>query len=409
MRPSSTFYINVTVANVTDLKLCQFNLTYNSGVLNGIGFNLLRIQGQYPRVDMVLNNDAGFMWVLLNYSTPFNTSDPIPMIRIQFHVEALGASFLNLTDTQLLNSTGNPITHQSIGGFFMSLIRDVAVTNVVPSRSWAYAGWPVDINITVKNLGNISETFDLNATYDGNLIGTVTIINLPPNGETTVAIPWNTLGVPEGNYAITGKASTLPYEINTTNNVYVDGTVQILTTIHDVAITDVSPARNWVYQGNTVKINVTAKNLGNVTESFNVTAYCDSNLVGTIPVLNLDSDAELTLTFAWNTTTVPFCHNYTVSGQASIVPFEFNTTNNIYVDSTIKVRIVGDANGDGKVDIKDILAVAKAFGSYGPDYLYPGSPPEPRWDPYGDINGDNTVNIKDILLTAKNFGKSCPT
>jgi len=398
MRPSSTFYINVTIANVADLEVCRFNLTYDSTVLNAIGFNLLRVQGQYPRIDMMLDNNAGFLWVQLNYSTPFSTIDPIPMITMQFHVVALGATFLNLTDTQLLNSTGNPITHQAIGGFFMSLIRDIAVTNVVPSRSWAYAGWPIDINVTVKNLGNISETFDVNATHDSSLIGTVHVVNLPPNNEAIVTIPWNTSGVPEGNYTITGAASTVPYEFNITNNVYVDGTVQILTTIHDIAITDVSPARNWVYQGNLVSINVTAKNLGNLTESFNITAQCDSILVGTAPVVGLAPGAELTLTFVWNTTSVPPCHNYTVSGQASIVPFEFNTTNNVYVDGTIKVRIVGDANGDGKVDITDIFLVAKAFGE---------TPDRPRWDPNMDLNEDGKVDITDIFIVAKNYGKTC--
>jgi hypothetical protein len=395
--PSTTFYVNIVVTNVTDLKACELNLTYDSGVLSGIGVVVQRVQGQIPRVDIILS-DTGFIWVKLNYSSPFSTSTPIPLVSILFHVEALGATLLHLHDTQLLDHSGNPITHQEVDGFFMSIIRHVVVTNVVPSRSWALAGWPVDINVTVKNLGNVSETFNVNATYDSNLIGTAAVVNLPPNNETTITIPWNTSGVPEGNYTMTGAVSAVPFEFNMTNKVYVDGIVQILTTIHDVAITDVSPARNWVYEGNLININVTVKNVGTVTESFNVTAQCDSILVGTAPVVGLAPDAELTLTLVWNTTFVTPCHNYTVSGQASIVPFEFNTTNNIYTDGTITVRIVGDVNGDGKVDIQDILVVAKAFGS---------SPGDPRWNPYADINNDNTVNIKDILLVAKNFGKTC--
>ena len=64
---------------------------------------------------------------------------------------------------------------------------------------------------------------------------------------------------------------------------------------------------------------------------------------------------------------------------------------------TIKVRMPGDVNMDGIVDIRDILLAAKAFGSF------PGSP---RWNPIADENEDNKVDIKDLFLIARNFGKT---
>jgi hypothetical protein len=67
--------------------------------------------------------------------------------------------------------------------------------------------------------------------------------------------------------------------------------------------------------------------------------------------------------------------------------------------------LVGDLNGDGKVDIKDISIVARAFGSYGPDYWYPGSPPSARWNPVADVNSDGKIDMKDISIVASNFGK----
>lgn len=59
--------------------------------------------------------------------------------------------------------------------------------------------------------------------------------------------------------------------------------------------------------------------------------------------------------------------------------------------------LVGDVNGDGKVDGKDIAVVATAFGSY---------PEHPRWNSAADINGDNVINSLDLALVAVNFGKS---
>lgn len=56
----------------------------------------------------------------------------------------------------------------------------------------------------------------------------------------------------------------------------------------------------------------------------------------------------------------------------------------------------GDVNYDGRVDIRDIATVAKAYGSY------PGAP---DWNEVADINGDGRVDIKDIAIASKNYGK----
>jgi parallel beta-helix repeat protein len=64
---------------------------------------------------------------------------------------------------------------------------------------------------------------------------------------------------------------------------------------------------------------------------------------------------------------------------------------------TIRVRMPGDLNMDGKVDMKDISIAAKAFGSY---------PEHPRWNPIADENEDNKIDIFDIALTCRNFGKT---
>jgi hypothetical protein len=68
--------------------------------------------------------------------------------------------------------------------------------------------------------------------------------------------------------------------------------------------------------------------------------------------------------------------------------------------------VTGDVNGDGKVDGKDLTTVAQAFGSYGPDYLHPGSPPNPRWNPAADLKADNKIDGADLTVVASNFGKS---
>jgi peptide/nickel transport system substrate-binding protein len=59
-----------------------------------------------------------------------------------------------------------------------------------------------------------------------------------------------------------------------------------------------------------------------------------------------------------------------------------------------------DVNYDGKVDMRDIGIVAKAFGTtFGP-------PQGVRWVYRADINNDRVVNMKDIGLAARQFGRN---
>ena len=57
--------------------------------------------------------------------------------------------------------------------------------------------------------------------------------------------------------------------------------------------------------------------------------------------------------------------------------------------------LVGDVNGDGKVDMEDIVLVILAFGSY-PGY--------PRWNPNADLNNDSKIDMCDIILVILNLG-----
>lgn len=92
------------------------------------------------------------------------------------------------------------------------------------------------------------------------------------------------------------------------------------------------------------------------------------------------------------------CHNYKISAQVSILPFETDKLDNKLDDGYVKIKIMGDINGDGKVDIINVDIVAQALGSY---------PGHPRWNPEADLNRDGKVDIVDLAMVASNFGKTC--
>ncbi|MCJ7423034.1 hypothetical protein MUP01_02035 [Candidatus Bathyarchaeota archaeon] len=75
--------------------------------------------------------------------------------------------------------------------------------------------------------------------------------------------------------------------------------------------------------------------------------------------------------------------------------------------TTFKTTLLGDITGpsgtpDGKVDVRDVSRVAKAYGSY---------PGHARWDAVADITGptpmvpDGVVDVRDVSLVARHFGE----
>ncbi len=201
---------------------------------------------------------------------------------------------------------------------------------------------------------------------------------------------------------------------NVTDNIGVQATSSTATVtvnIHDVAVTDVVASRTVVGQGCSLNVSVTTADPGDHAETFNVTVYANTTYI-TSQNVTLSSGTSTTLALTWNTTGFPY-GNYTLSAYALPVPGETNTSNNNFTGGWIIVSLVGDITGpsgwpDGQVNMRDVAVVARAFGSDGPNYLYPGSPPSANWNPNADINGHDTVNMKDIALVARNFGQHYP-
>jgi hypothetical protein len=76
---------------------------------------------------------------------------------------------------------------------------------------------------------------------------------------------------------------------------------------------------------------------------------------------------------------------------------EFNTSNNQLNGGEIQIRKMGDVDGDGIVNIRDVTAAILAF------YTWPS---KPRWNPYCDLDLNGMVNMRDIQTIAMNFNRS---
>ena len=164
----------------------------------------------------------------------------------------------------------------------------------------------------------------------------------------------------------------------------------------DVAVTNVTSAKTVICQDCCGDVTVTVENQGTTTETFNVTAYANTTVIQKKEI-TLTSGDSTDITFTWNTTGFDK-GNYTIKAVADTVPGETDTADNTYIDGTVKVTIPGDVNGDCKVDWKDLLVLAMAYGS---------NKGEPRYVAEADFNSDGKIDWKDLLVLARNYGTTC--
>jgi predicted lipoprotein with Yx(FWY)xxD motif len=145
----------------------------------------------------------------------------------------------------------------------------------------------------------------------------------------------------------------------------------------DVAVTSVNVSPITVLPGNPVHVNATVQNLGGSAETFNVTTYANSHIIG-VQKVALNSGSSQTLFFTWNTTGYSQ-GDYNVSAVASTVPGETNTTNNakaaanivtiLYNGHDVTVTRVDTAKDSGRTVIgqgfsTNITATVKNYGIY---------------------------------------------
>nr|MDO8135376.1 dockerin type I domain-containing protein [Candidatus Njordarchaeum guaymaensis] len=167
---------------------------------------------------------------------------------------------------------------------------------------------------------------------------------------------------------------------------------------HDIAVTDVIPSKNEVYQEEVLLFNVVVRNKGTYTESFTVFSYANSTLLESKAVTDLVGEAETILSFSWNT--ADYLRGDYALNATTTVEGDYDTGNNMFTYRSIRVKLLGDTDDDGQVDAKDLYQLGKAFGSTG------GPPADPNWNIDADLNGDNTVNSLDLSALNRKYGKT---
>jgi len=99
---------------------------------------------------------------------------------------------------------------------------DIAVIDVTPSKTVVGQGYSLNINVTVENQGDYTETFNVTAYANATSIKSQTV-TLTSGNSTTVTLGWNTAGFVKGNYTIWAYAWPVEGETDTEDNTLTDG------------------------------------------------------------------------------------------------------------------------------------------------------------------------------------------
>ena len=391
----------VSLVNCTRITVQNLNLTKNEeGILlaytknstiiqnditsNYIGIRLRNSSGNSIYHNSLINNinqvntyDSQNAWDNGypsggNYWNDLTTMDLFRGV----HQNELGSD--GISDTPWIVDSSNKDNYPLIkpyGGSF-----DIGITDIKLSKTIVSLGYSPNITVRVLNYGIRTENFNLTVYANTTVIQEITNIALTSRNSTEVVFNWQISGFTKGNYTIKAYAHQVPSEIDTKDNTLVDGWIFVLASGQDVAIKGLS-CRAVVEEKFTSPIEVTAMNVGNYKETFNVTVHVNETSIG-FQTITLESGAISILTFTWNTSSF-VRGNYRISAYASAVPGETDLGDNNCTGGSVQITKVGDLGGgspvpqffqcDGKCDSQDIPLFLQCYrGTAPPDAMYLG-------------------------------------
>jgi hypothetical protein len=174
--------------------------------------------------------------------------------------------------------------------------------------------------------------------------------------------------------------------------------------VHDVAVTNVKPLKNFIGQGYRGRINVTVTNQGDFTETFDLTLSAGTmpptTTMRTVTVSNLLAGETRTITMAWNTSQPSLWAkaNYTIIMAYANLPGDADPADNTCTDGWIFVSIPGDTAAEYRlVDIFDVVKITGIYEYY---------PTDPGYDPNSDIDDNDFVDIFDVVACTSHYDES---
>lgn len=202
-----------------------------------------------------------------------------------------------------------------------------------------------------------------------------------------------------GTYYITvtahGKVDNQQFARETYDVVWVQVYPDLCVQESDIHFSEETPL-----EGETITINATIHNIGGEhADSVSVLFYdgnpVDGVLIGKC-IINIPLNEARNASIQWNATRGQHQICVLVSPYNGFLEADYSNNS---ANKTIEVRMTGDVNGDGKVEVYDLFDFGKAYGCASGD---------PNWNHHCDFNFDNIISSSDLEKLQENYGKIDP-
>jgi len=374
--PGESFNIMVDVKQAENVYSWQFKLSWDPTVLevqDVIEGDFLDQRVYKTMFQEYINNEAGNLVVVcffLGEPRGSSASGGGTLATVTFHVKDTGYTTLLLYDTELLDYDILELPHTSEPGYFQYGVTIPSLNVVLPSIVDPLSpGSTFNVNITIANVNNLYSwtvclswnPTVLNATniQEGPFLNQndtqATAFNVTYPEAGTVCVNCTLVDPPIVAASGNGTLATIIFSVefygdtlldlhNTTllddnlleiSHVSEDG--YFTNVMGDIAVKSVEASIYNITVGDTISITVTVENEGNVAEPFDVLVWANITIIKIIPVTDLASGDQKTLTLDWNTQNIGE-GNYVIRAEADTIPGETDTADNTLVmDDVIQV------------------------------------------------------------------------
>jgi hypothetical protein len=237
---SQPIAFNLTITNVTGLYGWQVMIYFENTVVNFVAASegpfLSSINGTFwvsPNVNNGFNATHGTVLlgcVFTGNVSRANGSGTLAMMTFQPVGGGNATLHIDHEDTILIDSPPPPpsiipyTTEDAVVS--IPVFHNIAVTNVLPWKTVIGQGYSFNVSVTVANTGTANETFSL-VVYENETVGVSQTVTLENGTSNTIVFVCNTSALARGRYIVNATAQPVPNEINTGDNTYLDGWVNM--------------------------------------------------------------------------------------------------------------------------------------------------------------------------------------
>ncbi|MGQ9459713.1 MAG: alkaline phosphatase family protein [Candidatus Bathyarchaeaceae archaeon] len=124
-----------------------------------------------------------------------------------------------------------PVTYQTdIVPFILHVLgfpsHDIGIIDLSSSKTVVEQGYNLQVSAQLLNYGSNAERFNLTIYANETAVQTIEI-TLPSWNSSIITFTWNTTGFAKGKYIVSANADPVPDEVDTTDNIFTDGIIEI--------------------------------------------------------------------------------------------------------------------------------------------------------------------------------------